>query len=117
MGLMDRDYYRDEPRSSLLGGDRSMVANLILVNVVLFIVDMIFFPEGELMKKMALKPTLFERPWDAWQLITYGFAHDPGAYWHILFNMVGLWFFGRDIEGVYGRKVFLQLYLTLIILS
>jgi hypothetical protein len=31
--------------------------------------------------------------------------------------MLALWFFGRDVEGIYGRKVFLQLYLTLIILS
>ncbi len=117
MGLMERDYYRDEPRSSLLGGDRSVVANLIIINVVLFIIDGIFFENGELMRKMALTSSLFEKPWDFWQLLTYGFAHDYRAYWHIIFNMVSLWFFGRDVEGIYGRKAFLQLYLTLIILS
>jgi membrane associated rhomboid family serine protease len=117
MGLMDRDYYRDEPRGTLLGGDRSMVANLIIINVALYIVDALFFNNGDLIRKMALRSSLFERPWDAWQLLTYGFAHDYQNIWHIVFNMLALWFFGRDVEGIYGRRVFLQLYLTLIILS
>jgi membrane associated rhomboid family serine protease len=116
MGLADRDYYRDEPRGVFLGGDRSMVANLIIVNVVLFVLDALFF-DGRLMRGMALKASLFEQPWDAWQMLTYGFAHAPNHIWHIIFNMLGLWFFGRDVEGIYGRKVFLQLYLTLLLLS
>lgn len=101
-----------------LGGDRSMVANLMIVNVVLFVADALFFDQGhELMNGMSLKASLFQRPWDAWQLLTYGFAHSPERMWHIIFNMLGLWFFGRDVEGIYGRKVFLQLYVTLLLLS
>lgn len=116
MGILDRDYYRDEPRGLFLGGDRSMVANLIILNVVLFIVDALFF-NGRLMQGMALQASLPEHPWNAWQLVTYGFAHSDRNMMHILFNMLGLWFFGRDVEGIYGKKLFLQLYLTLIILS
>src|SRR5688572_5285260 len=115
MGLADRDYYREEPRGVFLGGDRSMVANLIIINVVLFVIDAIFF-DGRLMNGMALESTLFQRPWDAWQLLTHGFAHDHQRMLHIVFNMLGLWFFGRDVEGIYGRKVFLQLYLSLVLL-
>jgi membrane associated rhomboid family serine protease len=101
----------------LLGGDRSMVANLIIINVVLYVVDALFFTSNELMEGMSLKASLFERPWDAWQLLTYGFAHAPHRPMHIVLNMLGLWFFGRDVEGIYGRKIFLRLYLTLLILS
>lgn len=116
MGILDRDYYRDEPRGLFLGGDRTMVANLIIINVVLYLVDALFF-NGRLMQAMELQASLPEHPWDVWQLVTYGFAHSRSDIWHIVFNMLGLWFFGRDVEGIYGKKQFLQLYLTLIILS
>lgn len=118
MGILDRDYYRDEPKGLFLGGERTMVANLIIANVVLYLVDALFF-NGRLMQAMALQASLPERPWDVWQLVTYGFAHSRSRsdIWHIVFNMLGLWFFGRDVEGIYGKKQFLQLYLTLIILS
>lgn len=122
MGLLDRDYYRDEPRGVFFGGDRSMVTNLIIINVVVYVVDAIFF-DGRLMLGMALKSNLLQEPWNVWQLITYGFAHSPGGpgfsrdIWHIVFNMLALWFFGRDVEGIYGKKLFLQLYLSLVILS
>ncbi len=118
MGLADRDYYRDEPRGTLLGGDRSMVTNLIIANVAVYLVDEIFL-NGRLMSAMALKGSIFQRPWDVWQLLTYGFAHAEADrnMLHIVFNMLALWVFGRDVEGIYGRKVFLQLYLTLLVLS
>lgn len=118
MGIHDRDYYRgDEPKGFFLGGDRSMVANLIIINAVLYVADALFFDRGALMLRMGLGSDLFQHPLDFWQLLTYGFAHDPNRPWHILLNMYGLWVFGREVEGIYGRKTFLQLYLSLIVLS
>ena len=38
-----------------------------------------------------------------WQFVTYAFVHDPGSIWHILFNMLFLWWFGRDVEDLYGN--------------
>ena len=43
-----------------------------------------------------------------WQLVTYAFLH--GGITHIAFNMYGLWLFGREVEYLLGRRVFLQLY-------
>ena len=33
-----------------------------------------------------------------WQLVTYIFLHDTGQWFHILFNMLGLWMFGSELE-------------------
>lgn len=50
-----------------------------------------------------------------WQLLTYGFLHDPNSLYHILFNMFGLWMFGRELEVMMGPKRFLTYYLTCVI--
>jgi membrane associated rhomboid family serine protease len=39
------------------------------------------------------------------------FLHDPNGFSHILFNMLMLWMFGKDIETVWGTRRFLQYYL------
>jgi membrane associated rhomboid family serine protease len=48
---------------------------------------------------------MFQRPWT---LITYMFLH--GDIWHILFNMVALYFFGNRVEDRLGGSRFLVLY-------
>jgi membrane associated rhomboid family serine protease len=42
-----------------------------------------------------------------WQLITYAFLH--GSFQHLLFNMLGLWMFGGELERVWGPKRYLQI--------
>ena len=115
MGLYDRDYVRDEPRGFFLGGDRTMVTNLILVNVIVYVADLLF--NGELSNVLALKPSALKEPWMLWQLVTYGFLHAPNDFTHILFNMFGLWLFGREVEGLYGRAEFLRIYLAMIVIG
>src|SRR5437899_4465120 len=45
-----------------------------------------------------------------WRLLTNAFMHaDP---MHILFNMLFLWWFGTDVEDLYGPVEFLTFYLT-----
>ena len=46
-----------------------------------------------------------------WQLLTYQFLHDPNGIMHLVLNSVGLYFFGRPMELMLGRKSFLKLYL------
>lgn len=45
-----------------------------------------------------------------WQLVTYMFLHDPYGFGHIVFNMLALWMFGKDLESAWGTKRFLQYY-------
>jgi membrane associated rhomboid family serine protease len=54
-----------------------------------------------------------QSPFAPWQLLTYGFLH--GNLNHILFNMFGLWMFGRDIERLMGPQRFLIYYITCVV--
>lgn len=57
----------------------------------------------------SLKPAPL-RSWQlVWRIVTYGFCH--GNFQHILFNMLVLFFFGRNIEPIYGSKEFLLFFL------
>jgi len=40
-----------------------------------------------------------------WQLFTYIFLH--GSIWHLLFNLLFLWMFGKDLELSWGSRKFL----------
>lgn len=116
MGLYDRDYIReDDQPTSLFGGQHSMVVNLIIVNAAIFLVDV--FADGKFSKFLAVDADLPHKPWNAWQLLTAGFAHSSDDMWHIVGNMFGLWLFGRDVEIIYGRREFLRIYLTMIVFS
>ena len=46
-----------------------------------------------------------------WQIITYAFVHDISSIQHLLFNMLGLLFFGIPVEKAIGSKEFLLMYL------
>jgi membrane associated rhomboid family serine protease len=39
------------------------------------------------------------------------FTHSPGNFFHIIFNMFGLWMFGKVLEQFWGGKRFLNFYL------
>ncbi len=53
-----------------------------------------------------LKP--FRAGFMPWQPISYMFMH--GGFFHILFNMFGIWMFGTYYEQQFGTKNFLSLY-------
>ena len=47
-----------------------------------------------------------------WRLITSAFCHDRLGIWHIVFNMLFLFWFGQFVESTYGSKEFLCFYLV-----
>lgn len=78
---------------------------IIWANVGMFLATLalpvIFAPLG-------LSPAMVvERGW-IWQPVTYMFLH-AGAM-HILFNMLGVWMFGVELERMWGTKFFLRYY-------
>jgi membrane associated rhomboid family serine protease len=48
-----------------------------------------------------------------WQLVTYGFLH--AGLTHLLFNMLGVYSFGSDLERVWGPRRFLAYYMTCVV--
>ena len=47
-----------------------------------------------------------------WRLLTHAFCHDRLSIWHILFNMLCLYWFGSTLESMYGPREFLRFYLA-----
>ncbi len=45
-----------------------------------------------------------------WRFFTYMFLH--GGFYHILFNMLGLWLFGSRLEAIWGSRTFTWYYLA-----
>ena len=96
-------------RSRRQSGIPDVVFVLLIANGLLYAVER-FSPEF-MITHFGLWPFdsgLF-RPW---QLITYGFLHDLNTLYHIGFNMLGLWMFGRHVEPIMGPKRFLVFYIT-----
>jgi membrane associated rhomboid family serine protease len=42
-----------------------------------------------------------------WQVVSYAFLH--GGFTHLLFNMLGLWMFGGELERVWGPRRYTQI--------
>lgn len=96
------------------------VRTLILINVLIFGVQMTDIGYVFTLEHFALWPidsqaSLYSAPFRPWQLITYGFMHDPGRYSHIIFNMFGLFMFGSDVERSMGLKKFLTYFFICVV--
>ncbi|MDP9089515.1 MAG: rhomboid family intramembrane serine protease [Pseudomonadota bacterium] len=89
---------------------------LIAANVVVFLLQGV--SNGLIEQYFALWPM---RPVEGnvyfhfWQIITYAFLHDTHNISHILFNMLGLWMFGAEIERYVGPRRLLVCYFASVI--
>jgi membrane associated rhomboid family serine protease len=86
---------------------------LIATNVVVFLAQS-FAPRAASFGPDVLTAFLGLRAADVlghlyiWQLATYMFLH--ASVLHILFNMLGLWMFGAELERIWGTRYFLKYY-------
>ena len=119
MGIYDREYLRDEdqPTGLRMVFGNSAVNTLIAVNIAVYVADAIAGGDHWLSYLLSATPETLRQPWNWWKFLTYGFVHDPNHLNHILFNMFGLWCFGKTIEERYGKKEFLTFYLMAIVLG
>ncbi|SDQ92311.1 Membrane associated serine protease, rhomboid family [Pseudoxanthomonas sp. CF385] len=85
--------------------------NLLIANVVVYLLQLTLGHVLELW--LALWPV--GHGFMPWQLLTYGFLHDPSSIAHLAFNMLALWMFGSPLEQTWGPKRFLTYYLVCII--
>jgi len=91
----------------------SVVFYLIGINVLVYFAQHIFWNIGpyniSLTDYLAMRPGLVLRGW-VWQLVSYMFVHAPRSWTHILFNMLGLFIFGVQVERRMGSREFLLYY-------
>ena len=110
-------------RFNRAGSVPPIVKNLIAINVVVFIAQLVFEDRYHLTDKFALHPVIpgalreilngYYRDFSEvtefspYQVFTHMFTHSPTFFFHILFNMLVLFVFGRVLESVWGSKRFL----------
>jgi len=97
----------------------SIVTILLVITIAVFVLQQVlnvFFPAPHgrgnsfLWEWFALSGENF-RGLKVWTVFSYGFLHSTQTIFHILGNMLGLFFIGRILEPMLGRQQFLLLYL------
>ena len=87
------------------------VKTLIAANFLVFALQ--YLSKGVLDGLFALwplQPIDGESYFHIWQVITYAFLHNTNGIQHLLFNMLGLWMFGAEIERYMGPRRLLICY-------
>ena len=112
MGIYDRDYYRQGGSGFRLRAPRTAVVAIILINFAVFVAELITRDSGVVVDALACHVSSLARPWMWWQFLSYGFVHNDRDVQHIIFNMLALFFLGRDVEEWYGTREFIRLYLA-----
>jgi len=84
----------------------SVTFYIIGINIIFYMIGYIY-PRSVFYTAMI--PGLIIQKFYIWQFVTYMFTH--GGFSHILFNMLGLFFFGMQVERRIGSYEFLLFYL------
>jgi membrane associated rhomboid family serine protease len=117
MGIYDRDYYRDgsggfNPFSSRM----QACIGLVVVYFIVWFVQIATREDGRPRRGGVVTEALVLQSskvmeGEVWRMATYAFAHNPLDVISILFNVIFLIWFGRQIEDIYGLREFLSFYL------
>ncbi len=82
------------------------VRRLLVANAVVYLLTITVFTGPWFYDLAAFSPRLvLQQPWT---LLTYMFVH--GSFFHLAFNMLMLFFFGRDVEDWLGGTAFARYY-------
>jgi len=113
-------YQYTSPRylTSLKYNWNSGVNTLLIINILVFVLlNWLFFANYTIYKFLFSNLSLIPQnilmtpqveQFQVWQCLTYLFLH--GSFMHLFFNMLGLWFLGRDLENIWGKDKFLKYY-------
>jgi membrane associated rhomboid family serine protease len=92
------------------------VRTLIIANVAVYVCQ--YLSRGNLDLWFALwplQPVDGEPGFHVWQIVTYAFLHSRTDFSHLLFNMLGLWIFGAQVERCVGSRRLLACYFASVI--
>lgn len=115
MGWQHREYAQDEynwqPRG---GGSGNFLSNLsvtwriIIVNVILAFITLSASSFGSMVERICVMQAEAVAYGQVWRLFTATYLHADAN--HLLFNMLGLFFFGRALEQAWGGRQFFIVY-------
>lgn len=114
MALADRDYYGTPPsRRSSASRLTPVIKGILIANALVFVLDYLVLAPAmgypPLLNFGAFSIVSALHHYRIWEFVTFQFLH--GGFMHILFNSVGLFFFGPWMEHHLGSRKFLVYYL------
>jgi membrane associated rhomboid family serine protease len=121
MGLYDRDYTQADSRRQYFGSGQMrfnlpqitpVVKWLLLANVGIFVLEAVMPLAGirfSFEQWFAVDASSWQKVAQVWRLLSYQFLH--GSVWHILLNMMVLFFLGPTLERHWGGRRFILFYL------
>jgi membrane associated rhomboid family serine protease len=120
MGLYDRDYTQADfqsqhhymPQMRMNFPKLTPVVKwLLITNITIYVVAVLTSLGPFLYEWFQLDTKSTGRFFQLWRLVSYQFLHDPTNIFHIIFNMICLYFLGPTLERHWGSKKFLIFYL------
>jgi len=88
-----------------------VIKNLVIINALFWLAQITVGKELIPIEDIFALHYVRSEYYRPWQFISYMFLHDPGNFFHILFNMFALWMFGSTLENLWGSKRFLLFYM------
>ena len=88
------------------------IRTIIAINVMLFVIQLFFgaITGVSLSSYLSFIPDLWTAITQPWRLFTYMFLHSLSNPFHIIFNMLWLWWMGRPVEETIGSRSVLTVY-------
>src|ERR1700682_1026952 len=94
----------------------SAVKILVAANVLVFLLQSLSSRVLEYYFALwPLQPIDGQSNFHFWQIVTYAFLHSTDNITHLLFNMLGLWMFGSEIERYVGPRRLLACYFASVV--
>ena len=89
----------------------TVIKNLIIINVLVYIAEKILPTSTINMFDLFALHTWQSSLFKPWQFVTHLFMHSTDDIFHIIFNMLALYMFGSVLENLWGPKRFLTFYI------
>lgn len=114
MGIENREYLRDEydGPGPMRFSTSSVQVKLIIVTVAVFLLQVLTTRGGDSVVTRWLDlsgPDLYQHG-QVWRLLTYAFCHNVKDPFHLIFNMMTLYFAADTVLRLLGQKEFLWFY-------
>lgn len=88
-----------------------IIANLVFWVGGVLILQNFILGDDFIFRTFGLVPVRVINDFWLWQPFTYGFIHSQSVF-HVIFNLLSLWWFGSELESRWGSRFFLTYYLV-----
>jgi membrane associated rhomboid family serine protease len=109
---MRQTYYSNAP-GFFQGGLPQGIKFILIINAAVFMLQIILNRIGipiDILLVLGLSKLAITK-FAIYQIFTYMWLHSTTQFMHILFNMFGIWMFGRELEESWGTRQFIKYYI------